>query len=66
MLRLIVRHTDTSNMTPHGGTHVTSFKTFDISLPPLERLLRDNGQYYQHELVGAEVIDPDQAKGAAK
>lgn len=63
MLRLIVQHTDTSNMTPHGGTHVTMFKTFDIDLPELERLLRENGQYYQHQVVGAEVLPKERNHG---
>jgi hypothetical protein len=65
MLRLIVRHTDTSNMTPHGGTHITTFKTFDIAVPEVERLIRDNGQHYQHQVVGVELL-PEQAVAAAR
>lgn len=56
MLRLIVRHTDTSNMSPYGGTHITTFKTFVVDLPEVERLLRDNSQYSQHQVMGVEIL----------
>jgi hypothetical protein len=64
-IRLIVRRTDTSNMTSHGGTHITSYLTFDIEHTEVEKLLRErNHQYEQHEVVGVELLAPKEQRHA--
>ncbi len=64
-IRLIVQHTDTSNMSPYGGTHITDYRSFEIEHPELEKLLRErNNQHEQHQVVGAELLGA-KAGGAA-
>lgn len=62
MLRLIVRIDDAAMAAHVGGYPQTTYRTFDISHPVIEALLRGGGSNSQNEfsyrtLVGAELIE---------
>lgn len=57
MLRLIIR-SDDANMASHvGGAVLTTYRTFDVDLPEVERALNTRGLSHA-QLVGCEVIAP--------
>lgn len=58
MLRIIIR-TDNANVAANvGGSVETTWRTFDVSLPEVERALRDEHQLAHTQVVGVELIDP--------
>jgi hypothetical protein len=59
-VRLIVREDDAGMAANVGGSVLTTYTTFDIDLPDLERYLRNTGSFYHVQLVGAELL-PDES-----
>jgi hypothetical protein len=64
MIRLIVRLDDAAMAAHVGGGPQTTFRTFDIDHPEIEKLLRASGkkpnEFSYAILVGAELIEDSQ------
>ena len=57
MLRIIVRTDDCGMAANVGGSVYTTYRTFDVYLPEIERLLTDNPSPYEHrQVVGVEIV----------
>lgn len=58
MIRIIVR-TDNAGMAANvGGSVLTSYRTFDVSLPEVERALRSGHSLAHTQVAGVEVVEP--------
>ena len=57
MLRLIVRADDAGMAANVGGAVLTTYQTFDVDLPDVEKALRTKGLSHA-QLVGCEIIEP--------
>jgi hypothetical protein len=55
MLRIIVRIDDAGMAANVGGSVLTSFKTFDVDLPEIEKML-EVGKYGHAQVVGVEIL----------
>lgn len=64
MLRLIIRTDDAHMAANAGGAVLTTYQTFDVDLPDVERALRDGGRnegsFRHRQLVGCELIEERQ------
>lgn len=65
MIRFIVQ-TDDANMAVNvGGSVHTSYRTFDVDLPELEKHLKTGGVYIERRLVGCELLSAADQPAAA-
>lgn len=62
--RIIVR-TDDANMAANvGGVVESTFKTIDVEIPALEKLLSEKlGMYVQRQIIGVEPLPPADREG---
>ena len=66
MLRFIIREENTAHVIYGGASKAsTTYKTFDINLPELEKLITQKSDYYAVQIDGVEIIESEPKADAA-
>lgn len=56
MIRIIVQSCDAGMACNVGGSVLTTYKTFDVDLPEVEKFLAQKEMYVQKQISGFEVL----------